>query len=214
MPSGRQYSEVLRQLPDYIEASGDEIVDQIDAETSEGQNIDGFKCRHGEHFIDVFGVSDPAQEYFRVRYPYEAIRAFAQRRALENHEGSIEGDLEIEIDLAAAGVELDGLAQSNPESYINLRAQLRDTLASPHTSYAIDTTENGAITYFHVQRNIFPYEDKFSTSNLSHAAQMVVSTGLQGRILMEDAYNISTSVEELSESDAGRGEEPPHRYIS
>ena len=50
-------------------------------------------------------------------------------------------------------------------------------------------------------RKVYPYEEKFATSDFSHAIQMVVSTGMEGRILMEDAYGITETVRRATEGD-------------
>lgn len=201
MPSSEEYEAVLRRIPRYVEASGNEIADEIHGQMEDGRPYRGFRCRHGEHIFDVFGIQDGRLEYFVVRYPYDALNAYARRLAIEDHDGTISEGTELDVDREGALEHLDGLAEDNPEPYANLFAQLRQTLSSPHTSFMVDTTEHGAVTYFHVDRKIFPYEEKFATSDFSHAVQMVVSTGMDGRILMEDAYKITETVRRAMEGD-------------
>ncbi|MFB6129329.1 MAG: hypothetical protein ABEJ28_00730 [Salinigranum sp.] len=215
MPTDAEYEDVLEELVRYVEGSGNDISEEIEGSMDDGRPYRGYRCRHGEHIFDVFGIRDEKLEYFVVRYPYDALNAYARRRAIEQRETPIAAGTELDVDHAGSLEHLDELAAKNPESYSNLFAQLRQTLSSPHTSFMVDTTDHGAVTYFHVDRKIFPYEEKFGTSDLSYAVQMVVSNGMGGRILMEDAYGITEAVRRATAGDVGQETTDPDalRYL-
>ena len=215
MPGDDEYEAVLEEIPRHVEASGNAVAQEIQGQMDDGRPYRGYRCRHGEHLFDVFGIRDERLEYFVVRYPYDALNAYARRRAFEDNEGEITEGTQLDVDREGSLEHLDGLAAESPDAYSNLFAQLRQTLSSPHTSFMVDTSERGAVTYFHVDRKIFPYEEQFATSDLNHAAQMVVSTGMEGRILMEDSYGVTEAVRRAMEGDVSQETTDPDelRYL-
>jgi hypothetical protein len=215
MATDEEYEAALEEIPRNVEASGNDVAEGIQGEMNDGRPYRGYRCRHGDHIFDVFGIEDERLEYFVVRYPYDALNAYARRRAIEEREGTVPDGTELDVDREGSLDHLDGLAEENPNPYTNLFSRLRGTLSSPHTSFMVDTTEHGAVTYFHVDRKIFPYEEGYGTSELSHAVQMVVSTGMDGRILMEDSYGITETVRRAVEGDVGQETTDPDalRYL-
>lgn len=216
MPTGQEFGEVLRDLAEYIEASGREIVSQNDGETDGGEPVSIFDCKQGDHHFQVFGVQDGTSEYFTVRYPYQASKVYASRYAIEQK--GIEPGPDTKVQISQDEVEgyLDQLASNNKREYKMLGGRLRETINTPHNRFRIDKTSNGAITFFQIDRRIFPYQEAFNISDFNEAVQIVISVGLEGRLLIEDAYQIREGIEAALSDDGGveASNDDNLRYIS
>jgi len=215
MPSPDQddYNAFLRDINDLVEAFGDEVVDQISDETEGGDPINGYQCSHGDNPFNVYGIWDGTIKYWTVEFGYNALQQYAIRREVENLAGPISDGLEIEPDIDAARAELNREAEENSEPYQNLVANLREEIKSPHSSFQVDMTENGALKGFAVRRKIFPYEDSFDISDFSQAVQIVISNGLPGARLVDDAYNISEALQEARQPAVEATDDTDLHYI-
>lgn len=214
MPTREEYRAALGTIREYVPRVGDEVGDTAEGETDDGHPLEVIRCYHGGHVYDVLAVWDGSLAYFTLRYPYDALALFARQQALEEYDGPVPEGTELEVDVEAAEDELDRLAAEYPEEYAALLDRLRATIASPHTSYSVVTTDNGAVAQFYVDRKLFVYEDEFRVSTLGYSVQMVVSKGLEGRLLLEDAYGISERLWTATGDDTAQEPGPdPIRYI-
>lgn len=206
MRTPESYADAVDLLRDAIAATGDSVENRINANIDGAELIVGYDAVRGSLAYSVFGVPDNEFFTIEVHYPITsdlgASLTESDARQFVDSE-SVDGDDDIH---ELAGMEI--MEQMNRSNREKFHYHLGEALASSDAGFRINQTESGAITGFDVTRQIYPYEQEFSMTELSHSIQTVVNTARSGMMFVATAFDI----EELVDQETGGDGRDP-RYL-
>lgn len=191
MATGKDHAEALRELVVYTEQTNRTVIEEIDAETDDNRNVNGYRIAHGNHIVEVHGVED--EDFFKVRYRFDILNMIANYLAQAEYEGTPEEGTDIEVtdehgELAAEKLEQINKNKSDSELK-QLQFTLTKELTSPNCAYQVHSALGGP-RIIDVEKKMFVYEDKFTASDFDNAVQTVVSLGNFGKNILSRAYNV------------------------
>lgn len=198
-------SAQLRQIAEWIEESGRKITGEIDDQTDDGRQVDGFRVDHGNKPILVYSIE--GTNYFKVQIEFSVIKSVAIKVAVQelDIDPSSGGDVQVNLTKEHEERAKSLIATKNKEQKEwseKLRVKLIQQLSHPSAGFRLLTELNGPHG-FELQTKLFP-EDA-TISDFDKACQTVVSLAVVPREILARAYNAETTVDTQDEQTSPLG---------
>lgn len=209
---GNDLEDALERTRELIERTGDDVVDDIDDTDDDGRRVLGFACQHGNNGYTVY--TRPENEFFTVQFEYSVLGDYIRQQLESDFEDLIdegqeqptveidpEDEEEFEQQIESARTELRNELRAIDESQaFELLFKLSQQIVSPNTAHQIETTEDGRVTGFRVQKKVYPYRDDFDIKEVGDAIQAVISQGIPGRMFIQMAYGFRAGAVDSGEA--------------
>lgn len=176
-----EFEELLDEIREYVKMTEGTVEQELGPDIQDGREISGFRVARASYQYDVLG--SPDMDYLVVRFGFNLI---------ENLKNS-------GIDDPVA------LLQNNTdmnEFVLNLMREV----SHPSVEIGIETTDEGVLAAFNVERKVFPSDDRFGVAEFEDAVRAVVAQGDKG------IKYIQLSLEIGNPSGGGREEEPDRSF--
>lgn len=193
MPDDRDLEAIISDLKGYSERNDHRIQNDIETTTEDGRQVKGYNYLHGDNRVRIQAIEQ--REPIVVVYSYSLPEVLAVERIQQGMDGEqpIQRDL-VEREIPAARQELKSQTENlDPRKVMDLRNALVQALSAPETQYSPDTEVAGIPIEFTIIRNMFPDRDQFDISDYNRATQSVVSVGIRGQSMLQNAYNLSVT---------------------
>jgi hypothetical protein len=190
MPADRGLKTVIFDLKEFSERNGHQIQDDVEVTTGDGRQVVGYDYIHGDNIVQIRTVEE--REPVTVIYTYSLPEVLAIERIRRSMDGQqpIQPDL-VQQELPLAKQEIvSQIEDLEPHGIMQLQNTLVQSLSAPETQYSPDTRPSGIPIEFRIIRNMFPERDSFDISKYNRATQSVVSVGIRGKNMLENAFNL------------------------
>jgi hypothetical protein len=152
-----EFKTLMEDVRGYVKQTDGTVEDEIGPEIQDGREISGLRVGRAGYVYDVLG--SPEADYFLLRFGFNL---------LEN--------------LRNSGVEDPvGALSSQEDSEMNkLVINLMREVSHPSVEMGVETTEEGVLSAFTVERKIFINEPSFGVRDFEEAVRAVVAQGDRG----------------------------------
>ena len=189
------FNEVEDKLVKYVEQIGDTVQqrDIRSENTEEAKDVLFIRIDHGSNSLIL--LSREGERWFSIRFDYRLRNDLVRTNISEDEVDGPYVELNEEI-LVEAQEELESILKDiGDEEASKLKSKLIQLISNPEVSYEVHYEDNTPIR-FEVTRKIFPYEENFGIREFYEGIQAVISSGIPGRLLMQNYFGFKVNEEE------------------
>jgi len=152
-----EVDETFGEIREYVRMTDGTVEEELGPDIQDGKEIVGLRIGRAGYHYDVLG--SPDMDYFLMRFGFNL---------LEN--------------LRNSGVDDPvALLRTSDEIEMNkLMLNLMREISHPSVEVGLETTDDGVLAAFTVERKIFPRNDDFDVRDYEEAARAVVAQGDSG----------------------------------
>lgn len=150
------FEELLDEIREYVKMTEGTVEQELGPDIQEGREISGIRVSRASYTYDVLG--SPDMDYLVVRFGFNLIEN------LNNTPG-------VEDPVA--------LLRNNADTNKLLLNLMRE-VSHPSVEIGVETTDEGVLAGFTVERKLFPSDDRFGVSEFEDAVRAVVAQGDKG----------------------------------
>jgi hypothetical protein len=212
MSPSDSYYEGLSTVAEYVEQIGDEVADEIDATSDDGQQVDGFRCLHGTQPYVVIG--SPQDQGMKIQFEVQLHTPLIPNVVQSDPDiaSKIESQDEVEVEVTeqhhqqAQQLLASRLSSVDESNLMDVRQKLTEILSGTACGWEILPGDEPIILQFQVTKTIYPQSDEFNLPQFSDSVQTVISQGVAGHSFVASAYGLDT--EEDQDQYSTSSEEP------
>jgi hypothetical protein len=174
-----RFEALMDDVRGYVKATDGTVEDEIGPEIQDGREISGLRVGRAGYVYDVLG--SPDADYFLVRFGFNLLENL-RSSGVEDPEAALTGD-ETEME--------------------TLVLNLTREASHPSVEVGIETTDNGVLAAFTVERKLFVADDGFGVRDFEEAVRAVVAQGDRGIKHLQLALDMGGEPDAADGSDRG-----------
>jgi hypothetical protein len=176
------FDELLDEVREYIKMTEGTVEESLGPDIQDGREISGLRVSRAGYQYDVLG--SPDMDYLLVRFGFNLIENLKNTPGIEDPVALLEKNAEMN------------------ELVLNLMREV----SHPSVEMGLETTDEGVLAGFSVERKLFPSDDRFGVAAFEDAVRAVVAQGDKG------IKYIQLSLEIGDPSGGGREDEPDRSF--